>query len=84
MKLQAVPSLSCKGYSIFHNTILTAIATDTREALLQSIQADREGKAGLEEREMIKQVGWFKAEGVLFFILFEQAGGVLALHARFF
>ncbi|CAD7938152.1 unnamed protein product [Amoebophrya sp. A25] len=55
VKLQAVPSLSAKGYSIFYQHVFQHVRNETREALLQSIRQEREGEASFDE-DLVKSV----------------------------
>ncbi len=55
VKLQSVPSLSAKGYRIFHDTVFDAVKDEARSALLQVINADREQDSSTD-RDLVKSV----------------------------
>lgn len=55
MKLQAVPSLSAKGYGIFQTHVFQAISGETREALLAAIRSERDGEANFDG-DLVKTV----------------------------
>ncbi|CAD7954020.1 unnamed protein product [Amoebophrya sp. A120] len=56
VKLQAVPSLTARGYAIFNQSIFQAVSGDTREALLQAIRSDRDGEANFSDGDIVKGV----------------------------
>mmetsp|Transcript_2015 Transcript_2015/g.4698 ORF Transcript_2015/g.4698 Transcript_2015/m.4698 type:complete len:570 (-) Transcript_2015:1396-3105(-) len=55
VKLQAVPSLSAKGYGIFQTHVFQAISGETREALLAAIRSERDGEANFDG-DLVKTV----------------------------
>lgn len=64
VKLQAVPTLGCKGFSIFQSKVLNAeLSEETRKALLGVVRKEREAEAGRGGGPEASSVG--KGEGEL-------------------